>query len=139
MNTQAIRGRRCAMAMVFRVRPWIRRQARRAIRLVWWTLTLQLPTQFGFWLRARRTRRLAPIAPDLQPILLHSVVPGALRIPRAFLPTVSVIIPTYGKVEYTFDCLASIAANPPEAGIEVIVVDDASPDAATACLAEIDG
>src|SRR6185437_10605987 len=104
MNTQAIRGRQWAMAMAFRVRPWIRRQATRAVRLVWWTLTLQLPAQFGFWLRARRTRRLSPIAPELRPILLRAVVPGELRIPRAFMPTVSVIIPTYGKVAYTLDC-----------------------------------
>jgi O-antigen biosynthesis protein len=139
MNTQAIRGRQWAMTMAFRARPWIRRQARRAVRLVWWTLTLQLPAQLGFWLRARRTRRLAPIAPNLQPVLLRAIIPADLRIPRAFMPMVSVIIPTYGKVDYTLDCLASIAANPPQAGIEVIVIDDASPDAATACLAEIDG
>jgi hypothetical protein len=48
MNTQAIRGRQWAMTMAFRARPWIRRQARRAVRLVWWTLTLQLPAQLGF-------------------------------------------------------------------------------------------
>jgi glycosyltransferase involved in cell wall biosynthesis len=45
---------------------------------------------------------------------------------------VSVVIPCYGKLEYTLRCLASIAANPPTASIEVIVVDDATADASTA-------
>ena len=54
-------------------------------------------------------------------------------------PTVSVIIPCYGKIEYTLRCLASIAANPPKAAIEVIVVDDATPDDTTACLADVAG
>jgi glycosyltransferase involved in cell wall biosynthesis len=52
---------------------------------------------------------------------------------------VSVIIPTYGKVEYTLCCLASIAAYPPEASIEVIVVDDAIQDGSTSCLAAVQG
>ena len=43
-------------------------------------------------------------------------------------PVVSVIIPTYGQADYTYRCLASIAAHPPAASFEVIVVDDASPE-----------
>jgi len=36
-------------------------------------------------------------------------------------------------------CLAAIAANPPKAAIEVIVVDDATPDNSMACLADVPG
>jgi GT2 family glycosyltransferase/glycosyltransferase involved in cell wall biosynthesis len=43
-------------------------------------------------------------------------------------PLVSVIVPTYGQVGYTYRCLASIAAHPPAASFEVIVIDDASPE-----------
>ena len=43
-------------------------------------------------------------------------------------PLVSVIIPIYGKVDYTLRCLASVAAHPPFVEFEVIVVDDCSPD-----------
>ena len=59
--------------------------------------------------------------------------------PRSADPTVSIIIPSYGKVEYTLRCLASIAAHPPAAAIEVIVVDDATPDGSTECLASVPG
>jgi GT2 family glycosyltransferase/glycosyltransferase involved in cell wall biosynthesis/uncharacterized coiled-coil DUF342 family protein len=43
-------------------------------------------------------------------------------------PMVSVIIPIYGKIDYTMRCLFSIAANPPQVDFEVIIVDDCSPD-----------
>lgn len=43
-------------------------------------------------------------------------------------PLVTVIIPIYGKIGYTLNCLASIAANPPQVPFEIIVVDDCSPD-----------
>ena len=39
--------------------PWLERQARRAVLLVWWTVTLQLPRHYALWRRARRLRRLA--------------------------------------------------------------------------------
>src|SRR3984885_8795556 len=94
------------------ISPWLARQARRSALLVWWTLTLQLPKRF---IRGRD--------------------PKQIRIPQSTDPTVSVIITSYGKVEYTLCCLASIAAHPPKAAIEVIVVDDATPDDSTACLA----
>jgi GT2 family glycosyltransferase len=43
-------------------------------------------------------------------------------------PLVSVIIPVYGKLEYTLMCLRSIAHNRPQCSFEVVVVDDKSPD-----------
>jgi len=119
--------------------PWLERQARRTIRLVWWTITLQLPKRYALWRRARQMRRLAPIAPALQPALVQYVDPRRIRVPRSDQPTVSVIIPSYGKLDYTLRCLASIAAHPPAAASEVIVVDDASPGTSTACLAMVPG
>jgi GT2 family glycosyltransferase/glycosyltransferase involved in cell wall biosynthesis len=41
---------------------------------------------------------------------------------------VSVVIPVYGKIDYTLRCLASIARHPGRHTFEVIVVDDRSPD-----------
>ncbi len=52
---------------------------------------------------------------------------------------VSVIIPIYGKIDYTLRCLASIADNPPQAVFEVIVVDDCSPDESVVTLSKING
>ena len=119
--------------------PWLARQARRSVLLVWWTLTLQLPKRYTLWRRARQLRRLPPITLDLQPILIRGRDPKRIRVPQSSDPTVSVIITSYGKVEYTLCCLASIAAHPPKAAIEVIVVDDATPDDTTACLAAVQG
>lgn len=43
-------------------------------------------------------------------------------------PLVSVVIPVYGKVDYTLRCLASIARHRGRHQFEVIIVDDRSPD-----------
>ena len=43
-------------------------------------------------------------------------------------PTVSIIIPVYGQIEYTLNCLKSLANLPSNTSFEVIVVDDCSPD-----------
>lgn len=68
-------------------------------------------------------------------------VPDAqsIRIQSHEKPLVSVIIPVYGKVDYTLRCLASISAHAPKAAYEVIVVDDCSPDNSAALLAKVDG
>ncbi len=60
-----------------------------------------------------------------------------ILIPSSDNPLVSVIIPIYGKVDYTLRCMASIAANPPLAAFEVIVVDDCSPDDSWNVLSEV--
>ncbi len=117
--------------------PWAGTLLRRAALVVWWTLTLQLGIQAGFWLRARRLRRAA--LPAALPTLIADVAIDCLTVPYSATPVVSVIVPTYGNVDYTLRCLASVAANAPTAEIEVIVVDDASPDPATAALARVRG
>jgi len=68
-------------------------------------------------------------------------VPDAqsIRIQIHERPLVSVIIPVYGKVDYTLRCLASIAAYAPKAAYEVIVVDDCSPDNSAELLAQVGG
>ena len=53
-------------------------------------------------------------------------------------PEVSVLIPVYGKVEYTLACLKSIAANLPRVSFEVLVLDDCSPDGSAAQLQGIE-
>src|SRR5690348_17121516 len=122
-----------------RAQQWLALLRRRAFLLFWWTITLQLPHQYGLWRRARRIRRSAPISAELSPTLIYDSDPRRIILPRSADPTVSVIIPCYGKVEYTLRCLAAIAANPPKAEIEVIVVDDATPENSMSCLGEVPG
>lgn len=57
-----------------------------------------------------------------------AVRPGRRIEPGAGAPTVSIIIPVHGRLEYTLRCLDSLRAHPARLPYEVIVVDDASPD-----------
>jgi O-antigen biosynthesis protein len=103
--------------------PWVGRQLRRAVLLLWWTATLRLHVQARRWLRARQLRRLAPM-PASVPVA-DTVDPRYLDVPFASDPLVSVIVPTFGQVAFTLRCLSSIANHQPAVPIEVIVVDDA--------------
>lgn len=62
-----------------------------------------------------------------------------IHIPCYDSPLASVVIPVYGKVEYTLRCLLSISEHLPLASFEVIVVDDCSPDDSAALLRQVDG
>src|SRR5207344_71423 len=46
----------------------------------------------------------------------------------AEMPTVSIVIPVFNKIEYTVACLRSIAEHASATPFEVIVVDDGSTD-----------
>ncbi|TWC34969.1 GT2 family glycosyltransferase [Pseudomonas sp. SJZ079] len=62
-----------------------------------------------------------------------------LTVPASHSPSVSVIIPVYGQLDYTLGCLASIIKYAPQAPFEVIVVDDCSPDGSKEVLSKISG
>lgn len=62
-----------------------------------------------------------------------------LSLPTSSTPRVTIVIPVYGKIEYTLACLRSVATFPPADAFEVIVVDDASPDNSAVTLAEVAG
>lgn len=60
--------------------------------------------------------------------LVNEIEPTDINLPYHGDPLVSVLIPVYGKVEYTLACLKSIADYPSKASFEVIVMDDCTPD-----------
>ena len=109
---------------------------RRTLKAAWWGATLQLKDR----LRARREALLPaksaipePMDPSPAPVLADELPPPTpdqpeILIPVAADPIVSVIIPTYGHVDFTLRCLVSIAEHPPRTPIEVIVMEDASGD-----------
>ncbi len=62
-----------------------------------------------------------------------------IELPQHAQPLVSVIVPIYGKHNYTLRCLASIQRHLPALPFEVIVVDDCSPDESRDILAKVKG
>ena len=65
----------------------------------------------------------AVIAPKIGDVKVESI-----SIPLHQKPVISVLIPVYGKLEYTLACLSSISQNLPKVPFEVLVLDDRSPD-----------
>ncbi len=107
------------------ISPWLSRQLRRCWLVLWWTLTFQLHTHAVYWLRAHGVLEPLPVVPAEPPV--DTIDAASVIIPATDDPVVSVIIPTYGQLDYTLRCLTSIMQNMPVAPIEVIVVDDAWP------------
>src|SRR5574337_607085 len=60
-------------------------------------------------------------------------------LPVSEQPQVSVVITMHGELAHTLACLRSLARHGAQVPFEVIVVDDASPDASAATLAQIGG
>ena len=54
---------------------------------------------------------------------------GKLKFPYYENPTVSIVIPVYNQIHYTYACLVSILQNTPDVTYEVIIADDVSSDA----------
>ena len=54
---------------------------------------------------------------------------GKLRFPYFEEPEVSVVIPVYNQIHYTYACLVSILQNTPDVSYEIIIADDVSTDA----------
>jgi len=52
-------------------------------------------------------------------------VDGITYIPQFTRHEISIVIPTYGEVQHTLACVASIVTHPPTAAYEVIVINDA--------------
>lgn len=63
----------------------------------------------------------------------------ALSLSTSTEPVVSVVIPVFGKLDYTLHCLRSIEKHGPTIPYEVIVVDDRSPDHTAEILSEVRG
>ena len=62
-----------------------------------------------------------------------------IAFPRVDAPRASIVIPTWGKPDYTARCLRSLMACGDAASFEVLVLEDASGDPAMAALREVPG
>ena len=72
-------------------------------------------------------------------ISTSSGVAELIRFHTCSAPLVSVVIPVYGKLNYTLACLLAIQKNLPRVSFEIIIVDDYSPDNTLTELYKIDG
>ena len=64
---------------------------------------------------------------------------AGLAFPEVAAPQVSIVIPTYGKADYTARCLHSLQQAGAHASFEVLVLEDASGDAAMTPLRDVPG
>ncbi|WP_419731072.1 glycosyltransferase [Lichenicola sp.] len=139
-------------------RPGVARNGRRALKAVWWTLTLQWPARMRARSITGERARADPVAPapvpppipglDPAPDPRHPTDPAPdpqpptdppLQLPTAADPLVSVIVPSYGQVAATLRCLRAIAGSETETPFEVIVAEDASGDAEVVRLEQVGG
>jgi GT2 family glycosyltransferase len=89
---------------------------------------------------AQARQRFGPAqapATDLYRPPAEPAVPAA--VPVADAPRASIVIPVYGQLARTLACLRALAAHPPLAPVEVVVVDDASTDDTAEVLPRIAG
>jgi GT2 family glycosyltransferase len=74
-------------------------------------------------------------APDIAGALAMLAAMPCQLAPAGDTPDVSIVIPVYGQIAYTLNCLDSLFTHRSRFSAEVIVVDDASPDGSGALLA----
>lgn len=113
-----------------------------------------LSRALGLWRRGIASLRSRGLAGSWQRLRVHWRRPAGGRaalfapaqgpfapfaLPTSTAPSASLVIPVHGAFAHTLACLRALAAHPPRAPFEVIVVDDASPDDTLARLACIDG
>jgi len=91
------------------------------------------------WARVRAQFRRMPAAqravlyaPEAAPFV-------PFRLAASASPRASIVIPVYDQFAHTLACLRALAAHPPQAPFEVVVVDDGSSDQTAAALPQVDG
>jgi GT2 family glycosyltransferase len=97
---------------------------------------LPLPLVWRLWLK-QCFFRLMHFVPKQNVIL--PVVKSDFSFPSHDNPVISIIVPVYGKCDYTLRCLYSVFLSPPNVPYEVIVADDVSPDDTVNRLQKIRG
>ena len=123
-----------------RLRAWWAtiRQARRYVPLAITVLRDEGPSALGrrVWRRLSRPNRFKPAATTA---FSPETETGPLAFANSKDPSVTIIVPMYGKPLLTYTCLRSIHAHSAPGSYEVLVVDDASPEVAEVSLAAVTG
>ena len=114
--------------------PFLTRNLRRVLKLLWWTVTLQIGARYkqrqqykaGLQAGASNVSWSASRGAK-KPLSQKSTlpIPEDIVIQTSDAPVVSFIISTYGQVDVTLFCLKSIMEYQPSYPIEIILIDDA--------------
>ncbi len=109
-----------------------------------WPLAWRIFREHGLrGLLQRVRRKLSPPTPPSRPTLAPPLVSiAALHLetcPAERTPKVSIVIPSYGQHQHTFNCLVSLRDHTHLADVEVIVVDDCFSDPLAQALAQTTG
>lgn len=107
--------------------PFIAKFGCRLLKLSWWTLTFQLHHRYYLYKNNKKILKTEDLKYNDQDDVI--IDPKDIHINSSNKPTVSVIISTYGQFKSTLICLKSIENIASKTSLEVIVVDDAYPDA----------
>lgn len=137
--------RKVSQMIKFFMRPMLNalRLVRRGLQR--WPFALQILKEQGPKALLKRIQeKLSPPKPSsATPIYAADLSPvGSLLLetcPADQTPKISIIIPVYGQHHYTFNCLESLQNHTDLSEVEIIVVDDASPQDAQSELAQVQG
>ncbi|MES2625170.1 MAG: glycosyltransferase, partial [Pseudomonadota bacterium] len=138
IQQDTVRYLRADLDLIYKSRSW---KITRPLRMVSKVRTMVQIEGVGSV--ARRIHAKLFRKPPQMPVVTSAFpMPGEyheLEFPQFDKPLISIVIPVYGKFEYTFHCLKSVLANSSEQSYEVIVVDDCSKDDTLEQLAKIKG
>jgi GT2 family glycosyltransferase len=130
-NDEALWNRLSRNGLVFAEKTW-------GAEAAWKTLAEILNGELGFYV-TRTKNALTLYGGQSRFSATPSVFEHLPKICSSLNPLISVIIPIYGKIEYTLRCLASITKHMSDTAFEIIVVDDCSPDDSAKLLGQIQG
>ena len=94
---------------------------------------------YEVWKRQRAGIALTPVGRGPIPAAEYDEVLSHISFDTIDQPKVSIVIPAYGNLGHTLNCVRSIAEHLPRASVEVIVAEDASGDADILRIGSIPG